>query len=68
MESGSSGMETMIKMADMACKHIESVHLIRIDDGMEFTSIEQLEDDKDGSELIGQIGNLCSVIHRGSKK
>lgn len=43
------------KMFDFVKKHVQKVELVRIEDGMEFSSIEMLEYDKDGEDVFGSV-------------
>ncbi len=58
VEASSDQIDSMIKMIEIASKHVASVKVRRIDDGYEFNSIDELEYDKEGSELINEIANV----------
>lgn len=51
-------LEQAMKMVEIAQSHTESVKLKRVDDGFEIKSFEDLEYDKDGSDLINEIANF----------
>lgn len=45
------------KIFNYVREHVQSVCLVRISDGLAFDSIEMLEHDKDGEDVIGELGN-----------
>ncbi len=51
-------IDSLVRMIGIAEKHVLSVNVTRVEDGYEFKSIEDLEYDKDGSELINEIANV----------
>lgn len=46
-----------VKMVELALENITKVELTRIDDGMKFTTTEELEHDKEGSSVLSLIAN-----------
>jgi len=52
-----SGMDSAEKLMDFAKAQIESVNLKRIDDGLEIKTVEWLEYDVDGAEILSEISN-----------
>jgi hypothetical protein len=51
-----NNFDIAIKLLEIAKKHISTVKLKRKDDGFEFTAVEQMEYDKEGSEVLSQVG------------
>lgn len=51
-----NNFDIAINLLEISRKHIGRVSLKRIEDGFEFTSVDQLEYDKEGSEVLSQIG------------
>lgn len=45
------------KIFDFVIQHIEAVDLVRVEDGTPFKSVEMLEVDSDGAEVLSDIGN-----------
>ena len=58
VESGLDQIDSMVKVVEIAEKHIVSVNLTRIEDQAQFLSIDDLQYDKDGADLINEIGNV----------
>lgn len=46
------------RLYEFAKSHIQEVKLVRKEDGLEFTSIEMLEYDKDGEAVLASIANM----------
>jgi len=64
---GKEGADTdQQKMIEIAMKRITKVELTRIDDGMKFSSTEELEYDKDGGNVLSLIANdIMSGVRLG---
>lgn len=58
VEQGDSAMDNAIQMVEMAAKHVVTVKLVKKGVKKEFSSVEDLEYDKEGSELINDIANV----------
>ena len=56
--ASSSTYESMIKMVGIAKKHITKVELLRISDEQIFSSVDDLEYDKEGSDVLNTIATL----------
>lgn len=52
-----SQLDSAGKLIEVAEKHVKEIDLVRKDDQMEFKTFEDLEYDKDGSEVINEIAN-----------
>ena len=48
--------ETAIKIIEAAKENITEVKLVRIDDKFEFNTVDDLEYDKDGTDVLSQVG------------
>ncbi|RTL05187.1 hypothetical protein EKK58_08545 [Candidatus Dependentiae bacterium] len=60
--------ENSKKIVENAMKHIESVHLIRTEDGFAIPEKEWLLYDKDAAEILGAVGqHLLSGVRLGKK-
>lgn len=53
-----TGMDSAEKLMEFAKSNIESVNLKRIEDGLEVKSIEWLEYDVDGAEILSDISQV----------
>lgn len=49
------GIDRLEKMVEIAKKHIKEVNLVRIEDGFKFDSLELLELDRDGGEVLAEV-------------
>ena len=56
--------ERVSKMIDIARKHIVKVNLKRKDDGIVFSSIDDLEFDSDGGDILIQV---CAYLLEGAR-
>lgn len=45
------------RMVEIAKRHIEEVNIVRIEDGYEFKSVDDLEYDTDGGNLLVQVAS-----------
>lgn len=54
--SHANHFDAATKLLEIAKKHIGQIKLKRIDDGFEFTSADQMEYDREASEVLSQIG------------
>lgn len=66
-EATEANLEMSDKLLDYAKSHIEKVDLKRLDDGFEFNSVEQLEYDIHGADVLGDIASVLIQGVRLSK-
>lgn len=58
VEQGSSAMDNAIQMVELVDKHVTSLKLSKKDCKHEFSTVADLEYDKEGSELINEMANV----------
>ena len=58
VELNTDQIDSIVKIIEVAEKHVVSVDLIRLSDQVEFKCFDDLSYDKDGSLLINELGNV----------
>lgn len=58
VENNNHYLDSLIKLAKLTKEFIKSVDLIRVEDGFRYSSVDDLDFDKEGNSLIEEIGHM----------